>query len=74
MKFRGQLKVSGRQLYISGGKVFWTVHFIQYHNELQIVLKYHNIIIGVSLSKPHTSGTSFPDACVCLFAAIHRKF
>ena len=32
------------------------------------------IVIGASLSEPHTSGTALQDACVCLLAAIYRKF
>ena len=39
---------------------------------------YHNVIIGVSLSEPHTSVTALQDACVCmsvcLLVAIYRKF
>ena len=31
-------------------------------------------MIGASLSEPHTSGTALQDACVCLLAAIYRKF
>ena len=31
-------------------------------------------LIGASLSEPHTSVTALQDACVCLLAAIYRKF
>ena len=30
--------------------------------------------IGASLSEPHASVTALRDTCVCLFAAIYRKF
>ena len=31
-------------------------------------------IFGASLSEPHTSVTALQVACVCLLAAIYRKF
>ena len=32
------------------------------------------IVIGASLSEPHTSVTAFAKLCACLSAAIYRKF
>ena len=53
--------------------LFPAILLVSRNNELTVVC----VLVGASLSEPHTSVTAFAEVVcmyVCLFAAIYRKF